>query len=331
MNSEEKKLQIEIEKQLEKLSREFLRYHQRVLNLHEIRLYLEKGDRPLWISRDRTVQKALEKPMQELSRKIEGMTNIALKEADQLGKDKYDRIKLSATQQSRSGSADRTYSRRTSLSEKVWNLTDNTKSEIETMVQNAIKEGKSVDEVSREVRKYLNEPDRLYRAVRNKKTGKLELSEAARKYHPGSGVYRSSYKNATRLIRTEMNSAMRHAFWKSIQNDPLIVGFRISLSNNQQGLPCPVCVALAGDYPKSFLWTGWHPQCRCIMTPITVSNEELRKFVVAKDAGKTYTPKQIKILPGNFRDWFKDNKDRFEKEGTTKPYWLLDNEALFAA
>jgi len=331
MNSEEAQLQREIEKLFERLNRVFLLYYRQILKLPDIIRYIKK-EKPLWISRDKAVQKALEKPTKELQRKIEGMINTGMKVADQLGQDKYDRIKLAATEQSRAASANRTYTKRVNLSDKVWNLEGNTKNEIDIIVQNGIKEGKSADQISREVNKYLKEPDNLFRRVKNKETGKLEWSEAAKKYHPGQGVYRSSYKNAMRLVRTEMNAAMRYAMWKNFQDDPLIIGFRISLSNNRDnGFPCPVCEQLAGDYPKWFLWTGWHPQCRCIMTPITISNEELRKFVVAKDAGKAYTPKQIDKMPENFSKWYGDNKHRFEKEGANKPYWLLDNEEVLAA
>lgn len=46
--------------------------------------------------------------------------------------------------------------------------------------------------------------ERLYRRVRGA-DGKLHLSKAAKAYHPSQGVYRSSYKNAMRLTRTECN------------------------------------------------------------------------------------------------------------------------------
>ena len=62
------------------------------------------------------------------------------------------------------------------------------------MVQNAIKSGQSHDDLARNLQKYLRDPDKLFRKVKNKETGKLEWSKAAKDYHPGQGVYRSSFK-----------------------------------------------------------------------------------------------------------------------------------------
>jgi hypothetical protein len=330
MNSEDIQLHKETERFADRVFRLYMSFYQRVWKLPEVVRYFEKGSKPFWIDQHKDVSRALEKPLTQLTKSIEGMINTGIQKGEDLGISKYDRIKLAATQRSRAQSAARKLMGRTSLSERVWKITNGTKAEIELLLQNAMKEGKSADQLSREVRKYLNEPDRQFKAVKNKETGKYELSEAAKKYKPGKGVYRSSYKNAMRLVRTEMTAAMRYSLWKNIQKDPLIIGFRIALSNNQlNGMPCPVCEALAGDYPKSFLWTGWHPQCRCIMTPITISNEELTKYIRAKDNGDVYTPKQITSLPQNFTKWWNANGPRFYQEGASKPYWLLDNEATF--
>jgi hypothetical protein len=137
---------------------------------------------------------------------------------------------------------------------------------MEVIIQNGIKEGKSAEEIQKGLRGYLNEPDKLFRRVRNRETGELELSKAAQKYHPGQGVYRSAKANAMRLARTEITAAYRRAEWESYQNNPLIIGYEICLSNNhttlKNGKPIPlkdICDELAGVYPKSFLWTGWHP------------------------------------------------------------------------
>lgn len=136
------------------------------------------------------------------------------------------------------------------------------------IIQNGIKEGMSAEEIQRSIKGYLNEPHKLFRRVRNKETGELEWSDAAKRYKPGQGVYRSAYRNAMRLARTEINAAYRQAQWEQYQNDPTVVGIRIELSNNHttlvNGVPVPfydICDELRGVYPKSFKWTGWHPQC----------------------------------------------------------------------
>jgi hypothetical protein len=167
----------------------------------------------------------------------------------------------------------------------------------------------------------------------------LELSEAAKKYKPGQGVYRSAKKNAMRLARTEIAGAYRRSAWEQFQNDPRITGIRIQLSNNhtcinpKTGQPEPfydICDELAGDYSKSFLWMGWHPQCRCVMNPIVISGNEATKFIDAKVEGKTYAPKQITELPRAFNDWLRINGDRITRanDNNTLPYWLKDNLTL---
>ena len=82
----------------------------------------------------------------------------------------------------------------------------------------------------------MNEPDRLYRRVRDK-GGNLRLSKAAKMYHPGQGVYRSSAKNAQRLTRTEINMAYRESEYLRWQQLDFIVGIRVMLSRVASTMP----------------------------------------------------------------------------------------------
>lgn len=222
------------------------------------------------------------------------------------------------------------------LSTRVWNLTAKAKQELEIIIQNGILEGKSPDEVSRSLRGYLNNPDALYRRVRNKETGELELSQAAKQYHPGQGVYRSAYKNARRLAVTEMNAAYRRAEWESYQNNPLIIGYEIRLSNNHTIVINgkirtlhDICDVLAGRYPKTFLWTGWHPHCRCEMVPIFISESDFRERIRARKAGKLkdWKPNPQRVItqvPKALTNWIAKNEER-SKGWKTLPYFVRDN------
>jgi hypothetical protein len=148
---------------------------------------------------------------------------------------------------------------------------------------------------------------------------------------------RSAYKNALRLARTEINAAYRRAEWESYQRDPLIKGYRIVLSNNHTTLKngkavrfTDICDELQGEYPKSFLWEGWHPQCRCRMVPIVISREELFERMKARKAGRLeeWRPKgAVQDVPDKFKAWLAENAERIaaaEKRGTL-PYFLKDN------
>lgn len=96
------------------------------------------------------------------------------------------------------------------LSERVWKQVEDMKAAIELGIDVAIGDGRDAQQLSRDLRSYLQEPKRLYRRVRDK-GGVLRLSKAAKMYHPGQGVYRSSAKNAQRLARTEINMAYRES------------------------------------------------------------------------------------------------------------------------
>lgn len=224
------------------------------------------------------------------------------------------------------------------LSGRVWSISDQSLAELEIIIQNGIKEGRSADEMAAEAQKYLNEPDRLFRRVRNKETGLYELSEAARNYHPGRGVYRSSFKNAMRLIRTEVNAAYRLAEWESYQRNPLVKQYRISLSGNHTTTTTSgrivelhdICDDMAGVYPKTFKWTGWHPQCRCVMTPVVMTPAEFSAYLKAKHDGEEENPDKGGELPEQTREWLRKNADRVNAAWAKGrlPRWMQDNDTL---
>ena len=81
-----------------------------------------------------------------------------------------------------------------------------------------------------DMKKYLKHPDKIFRRVTV--NGKLQLSKAARAYNPESGMYRSSYKNALRLTRTETNMSYRTADIERWRKLPFVTAFKINTSNN---------------------------------------------------------------------------------------------------
>ena len=253
-----------------------------------------------------------------------------------------DRLRIDATQRSRLASADAFVREKQrdglNLSGRVWNLAGNAKKEIEVILQNAIKEGRRGTEIAKDLRRFLIEPNKLFRRVRNKETGALELSAAAKAYHPGQGVYRSSYKNALRMARTELKAAQCEAAWQSAQTNPLIVGWEIRLSNNhttlRDGKPCPfhdMCDELQGVYPKAFRFRGWHPHCRCEMLPIIArpsDRKELYRRIFKGDAKEraSWSPRAVEEVPQVFTDWVEKNRAR-ARGWRTLPRFIADNPA----
>ena len=223
------------------------------------------------------------------------------------------------------------------LSKRVWALTKSAKQELELALDIGLGEGKSAAELSRDIRQYLNEPDKLFRRVRDKH-GILRLSKAAQAYHPGRGVYRSSYKNALRLTQTEINMAYRSADHERWAQEPWVIGQRVCLSNNHtlNGLPFhDICDDVQGVYPKDFKFVGWHPKCRCYKIPELAKREErvayLKKMVNGEDVSGYKFSGEVKKVPEGFDKWMKDNAERIsgaEARGKL-PYFLRDNGKFF--
>lgn len=210
------------------------------------------------------------------------------------------------------------------LSEKVWKYTSQFKGDLEMALDIGIGDGRSAAELSRDVRSYLNEPEKLFRRVRDKH-GVLQLSKNAKKYHPGAGQYRSSYKNAMRMTRTTINMAYRESDYLKNQQLDFVVGFKVVRSNHE--FDCSVCNALKGNYPKTFKFVGWHPHCRCHIEDILASEEEFinhQKGILAGNEIELKSKNEVSDVPANFKQWIKDNQERIDN-AKSKPYFIGDN------
>ncbi|ROT19600.1 hypothetical protein EEL53_10170 [Muribaculaceae bacterium Isolate-114 (HZI)] len=209
------------------------------------------------------------------------------------------------------------------LSSRVWNLSEQYKHELEEAITAAIAPGTSAMSLAAQVKKYLKEPDKRFRRIKEKMedgTIKWHLSKNAKAYHPGQGVYRSSARNAQRLARTEINMAYRTAEQERWKQFDFVVGYEVKTTQNGHHVE-DMCDMLAGKYPKDFKFTGWHPQCMCYCIPILKTEDEFW----ADDDVKSVN--EVTDVPQNFKDWINDNSDRIEaaeKRGTL-PYFIRDN------
>lgn len=242
------------------------------------------------------------------------------------------------------------------LSNRVWNYTNQAKAEFEAGMSEVIEEGFSdgisAEELGRLVRDKLKYPDMVYKRYHLKKLtneGKKDVIEWRKRVIDedgkvrfikteldmvGRGVYRSSRKNALRLAATEINMAYRYADNVRWQSEPFIRGIRIRLSKNHtlNGKPFhDICDELQGDYPKSFMWSGWHPRCRCSASPILVSQEEMDEIAkLSEEEYKNYQPKDsITKMPDGFKTWFEENKEHIIEsiDRGKQPYFIRDNKS----
>lgn len=213
------------------------------------------------------------------------------------------------------------------LSERVWRYANEFKDEMELGLDVGIRNGLDADAMSRELRQYLRHPDKLFRRVCDEH-GNLVLSKRAADFHPGQGVYRSSYKNARRLAVTETNIAYRTADYERIQQLDFVVGIEVCLSNNH---PIhDICDDLCGRYPKDFKFTGWHPHCRCHTKTILKTEEELMEENAAILRGEEppqNSVNSVSDVPRAFKKWVKDNEYRI-KTARSLPYFMQDNGTI---
>ena len=220
------------------------------------------------------------------------------------------------------------------LSDRVWKYTDEFKDEIEMGIDLGLRGGLSADQMARDLQQYLQHPDMLFRRVRDEH-GILHLSKRAKDYHPGQGVYRSSYKNARRLAATECNTAYRTADHERWQQMDFVVGQEVHLSGNhtckgKDGKPHKfedMCDKLAGKYPKDFKFTGWHPHCRCYATSILKTDDEIAEDTQKMLAGEAVdgeSVNRVDDVPEGFKAWVQENEGRMEKTKTL-PGFLREN------
>lgn len=217
------------------------------------------------------------------------------------------------------------------LSQRVWRTVGQYKIQMESALDVGLGEGRSAQQLARDVKQNLKDPNRLFRRVRDKR-GNLQLSKAAQAFHPGQGVYRSSVKNAQRLARTEINMAYRESDWQRWQTLDFVVGFEIRRSNHEPKCKCDLCERLVGRYPKTFKFTGWHPQCMCVCVPILMDEEtfdqnelaDLKAALHGKEYQKQTAKNQVNDVPDGFKEWVQDHIEAQGNWGST-PYFIRDN------
>lgn len=190
------------------------------------------------------------------------------------------------------------------ISNRIWNLSDGYKEAIEDAIKVAMKKGQGPVALSHRLVKYLND----YDSLNNDYKKKFGTARKARDCHYA----------ALRLAYTEIQMAYREAERQCWQQIDEIIGFDVR-TNDKKHHAEDVCDMLAGKYPKTFKWLGWHPMCHCYAVPI---------FKDGGDDGKKSKQARITKPPENFKKWVTDNTERIAmaEERKTLPYFLADNK-----
>jgi len=186
------------------------------------------------------------------------------------------------------------------ISDRVWNIVNGAKDQIELYLASGISTGRSAAGIARDIKQYLNEPNRLFRRVRQE--GKLILSKAAKGYHPGAGIYRSSYKNALRLTKNEVNVSYRLSDYTRRQQLDFVTGIEVHLSADHPIFD--MCDDLVGEYPKGFIFDEWHVGCICYTTSIMLNEKDSLEYM---ETGKIAKANYINKIPKGAEAWLSEN------------------------
>lgn len=292
------------------------------------------------------ITKEIEEALQQYYKEVRGAINMGVESEWLLANEKYDALRLITLERiskkageniqryelynmlntSHNEKALQSFQHRKvgdfTTSDRVWNITSQIKSELEFAIDVSLAEGQSANQLARQIKKYLNEPDRLYRRVRDKH-GNLVLSKNAKYYKPGQGVYRSSFKNALRLAKEEINTAYRESEGLRIMQNNDVVGIEICLSPSHKIYD--ICDELKGKYPKDFKWNKWHIGCMCHRKTILKSDEELIKELQQGEYLPSESSKNfVNDVPNKFKTWLNENEDKF-KNWKRKPSFIEEN------
>lgn len=194
------------------------------------------------------------------------------------------------------------------ISDKLWNQSTLYKQELEEAISCAIQKGTSAITLSKQISKYLLDFPQL------QKDYKERFGKASRAM---DCEYRS-----IRLAASEINMAYRQAENLRWQQMDFVVGYEIKLSGSHH--IDDICDQLKGKYPKTFVWTGWHPNDMCYKIPILKTEEEFWEWDGRSEA-TTASVNEVKDVPDAFKKWINENIQR-AKSWDSAPYFIRDND-----
>ncbi len=300
----------------------------------DLQRWVDYGNDNVW-SRNVAVEKAIEKELTRLHDNIVGNVHSNQTEALKTSEVKNEAFIASVLEHmaiksilkdglfSRNREATAAFQKRINkgveLSNRVWNITEDTKTQLEFYMRSGLATGRSASVMSQDIRQLLNDPDKRFHRIRND-AGQLVESQPMKEYHPGAGKYKSAKMNAQRIAVTETNMAYRRADcerWKALN---FICGYEVQRSDNNKG-ECKICDAMAGKYPKDFMFTGWHPFCICYATPITLPPDLMADYLLTDKVPEDLL---IQDIPNTAKEYVSNLND-----SASTPYFIDDNPSFF--
>ena len=172
------------------------------------------------------------------------------------------------------------------ISDKLWQQSSLYKQELEEAISCAIQKGTSAITLSKQISKYLLDFPQLQ-------------TDYKERFGKASKANDCEYRSI-RLARSEINMAYRQAENQRWQQMDFVVGYEIKLSGSHH--VDDICDQLKGKYPKTFIWTGWHPNDMCYKIPILKTEEEFWAWDGRGEA-TTDSVNEVKDVPEGFKHW----------------------------
>lgn len=198
------------------------------------------------------------------------------------------------------------------LSDRVWEQSKEARKIIKKGLQEGISEGKPAIKIAKDIKEALRHPE----------------------IHPPKGVYKSPIANAMRVARTDLNGAYRTADQANWNKNPIVIGYRISVSKTRSKkvkARCELCVKMQGVYPNTFKWANWHPNCLCIKTPILMPREQLNEYnkLIARGEDTKQAVEDLRVKAGLITELPSQLTEYVAGGGGLKTWWYSDNKNFF--
>ena len=170
--------------------------------------------------------------------------------------------------------------------------------------ENLIKE--STDEFKESLSKYVSGSIR--------KNNALSIQEEVNAFHGIGTEKNTSLQGIEKLcnLLTRASTTEGYMTISSLIGDiPEVMGYEIAVTPTDKhghSRVVDICDHMKGEYPKEFKFRGWHPNCRCIISPI-IPDDMMTPAL--KAAGFIGRPRGSKITPPREAlEYVKENRDK---------------------
>lgn len=190
-----------------------------------------------------------------------------------------------------------------SLSKRLWDLSKTYKYELENYIASGITTGKDAVALSRDLTKFL----------------KGGVSTVYENGVVTRAIGKDVSYQALRLARTEVNMAYHMSNYNRRNQLKFVTGVEVYLSDSHPEED--ICNDMAGEYPKGYVFLGWHPNCICGSRSILLNEKEFVNYI---ESGNINPQRYVRTLPDSALNYIAERKEKFLNY-KNMPYFLRYN------